>query len=353
MDLNNVERMKELDPENMIDHINRLPEQLFSAWQLGQTLDLPDWEGIDNILISGMGGSAIGADLLATYVRPFCSVPITVHRDYQLPAWANNDRTLVICSSHSGNTEEVLTVLEDVLKTDRKVMGISTGGKLSEKAKTASFPLWLFGHNFQPRTAVGCSFGLLLAIFFRLGLIPDPSSDLKETIEEMKKQQKDLLPDVPDTSNPSKRLAGQLMGRWITFWGAESMAPIARRWKGQINENAKVQASFEILPEADHNALQGIMQPEAQFGATMNIFLLSKDNHPRNKIRSEFTRMTFMLEGQNTDFYKAKGKSRLAQMWTTIHFGDYVSYYLAIGYGVDPSPVPMLVELKEKMKDAK
>ncbi len=353
MDLNNVDRMKELDPEKMIDHINRLPDQLLSAWHLGQTLDLPKWEGIDNVLIAGMGGSAIGADLLAAYVQAFCTVPITVYRDYQLPAWASNDRTLVICSSHSGNTEEVLSVLEDVLKTDCKVMGISTGGGLAEKAKSEGFPIWLFEHNFQPRAAVGFSFGLLLAVFFRLGLIPDPSTDLEETIEEMKKQQVSLHPEVVDTSNPSKRLAGQLMGRWITFWGAESMAPIARRWKGQINENAKVQASFEILPEADHNAIQGIMQPEAQFGATMNIFLNSKDNHPRNKLRAEFTRMTFMLEGQNTDFYKANGKSALAQMWTTIHFGDYVSYYLAMAYGVDPSPVPMLVEFKNKMKDKK
>ncbi len=353
MDLNNIERMKELDPENMINHINALPDQLAEAWELGMQFELPDWEGIENVLIAGMGGSAIGADLLAAYAESNSSVPIIVHRDYQLPAWAKNEKTLLILSSHSGNTEEVLSITEQALKTNCRIMAISTGGKLSKIAKIENFPLWKFKHDFQPRTAVGFSFALLLAVFTKLDFIPDPGIELKEAVIEMKKQQESLLPEVLDTANPSKRLAGQLMGRWITFWGSGLMAPIARRWKGQINENAKVQASFEILPEADHNALQGIMQPEAQFGATMNVFLQSKSDHPRNKLRSNFTRMTFMLEGQNTDFHRARGNSSLAQMWTTIHYGDYVSYYLAMGYGVDPSPVPMLIELKDKMKESK
>lgn len=352
MDLNDLDRMREIDTEGMIDHINDLPDQLTTAWDLGQELELPAWEGITQALIAGMGGSAIGADLTSAYVAPVCKSPIFALRDYNLPAWVKGENTLVICSSHSGNTEETLSVFEETTNRGCRVLAISTGGTLARRANEQGYPLWQFDHDFQPRAAVGFSFGLLLSVFYRLGLIPDPSQDVAEAVEAMKAQQKDLLPEVEDALNPAKRLAGQLVGRWVTVWGAELLAPIARRWKGQINEIAKAQASFEVLPEGDHNSFQGICQPESQFGAATDIFLRSGHNHPRNQLRDEFTRKGLMLEGRNTDFYKAKGKSRLANLWTALHFGDYVSYYLAMAYGVDPTPVPVLVELKKQMKEA-
>jgi glucose/mannose-6-phosphate isomerase len=212
-------------------------------------------------------------------------------------------------------------------------------------------PTWVFKHKGQPRTAVGYSFGLLLAAAARLMLIPDPADELKNAVAAMKKQQASLLPEIPDTGNSAKRMGGQFMGRWITVYGAGFLAPVARRWKTQINENAKAQASFELIPEADHNTLQGTVQPEAQFGATMAIFLRAALNNPRDERRAELTRMAIMLQGQNTDTITGEGESRLAQMWTALHYGDYASYYLAIAYGIDPTPVPMLAELKEKMKD--
>ncbi len=169
----------------------------------------------------------------------------------------------------------------------------------------------------------------------------------------MKEQQKSLLPEIPDTANSAKRMAGQFVGRWVTIYGAELMAPVAQRWKTQINENAKAQATFEILPEADHNTLEGMLQPEDQFGATMNVFLRAALNHPRNELRAKHTRMAVMLEGQNTDTLEALGDSRLANIWTALHYGDYTSYYLAMAYGLDPTAVPMLVDLKEKMAQSK
>ena len=352
MDLNNIDRMREIDSEGMIDHINDLPDQLATAWDLGQKLELPEWKGITQVLVAGMGGSAIGADLTSAYIAPICKAPIFVLRDYTLPAWATGENTLVICSSHSGNTEETLSVFEETTDWGCRVLAISTGGTLASRAKEQGYPLWQFDHDFQPRTAVGYSFGLLLSVFYRLGLIHDPCQEVAEAVEAMKSQQKDLLPEVEDVLNPAKLLTGQLVGRWVTVWGAELLAPIARRWKGQINEVAKTQASFEVLPEGDHNSFQGIYQPESQFGAAMDIFLVSGHNHPRNQLRDEFTRIGLMLEGRNTYFYKAKGKDRLADMWTALHFGDYVAFYLAMAYGVDPSPVPVLIELKRQMKDA-
>lgn len=353
MNLNDLDRFKELDPENMIGHINGLPDQLAEAWKLGNKLELTKWRGIQQVVVAGMGGSAIGADLLAAYAEPYLGASILTHRDYGLPAWAKGKETLVICSSHSGNTEETLAAFEAAKAAGCRILAVTTGGKLAEDAKKSKVALWVFDHKGQPRTAVGYSFGLLLAAVARLKLIPDPGAELTDAVVAMKDQQVSLLPEVRDTSNSSKRMGGQFMGRWITIYGAGLMAPVARRWKTQLNENAKVAASFETLPEADHNALQGVMQPESQFNATMAIFLRAAQNDPRNERRAELTRMAVMLQGQNTDTITARGETRLANMWTALHYGDYASYYLAMAYGIDPTPVPMLAELKEKMKSTR
>lgn len=352
MELNNLERMKQIDTLDMIGFINRLPDQLAEAWELGKTLPQPNPDGIERVVVVGLGGSAIGADLLAAYAEPLLSVPLIVQRSYTLPAWAAGENTLVICSSHSGNTEETLSGFELAVERGCRIMAITTGGKLAEKTAGAGAALWQFEFDSQPRAAVGYSFGLLLAAVSRLGLIPDPSAELAEAVEAMKAQQTDLLPEVDVPRNPAKRLAGQLIGRWVTIWGTGLLAPVSRRWKTQINENANSQASFEILPEANHNALQGIDQPEGQFGASMNLFLWAEHDYPRNLLRGKLTKKLFMVEGQNTDFYKAAGESRLANMWTALHFGDYLSYYLAISYGVNPTPVDMLSNFKEQMKNA-
>jgi glucose/mannose-6-phosphate isomerase len=334
----------------MIEHINGLPGQLAAAWALGMRLELPQWQGIHHILVAGMGGSAIGADLLAAYGERSLAVPLFIHRDYGLPAWARGEESLVIFSSHSGNTEETLSAFEAARSAGCRVLAVTTGGLLARAAKAANLPLWLFDHKFQPRTAVGYSFGMLLAAVFRLGLIPDPGEELTGAVQAMQDQAQSLRPEVPDIHNSSKRMAGQFMGRWITIFGAGLMAPVARRWKTQLNENAKVAAAFEVLPEADHNTLQGVIQPEEEFRATMNVFLSAAHNPPRDELRSEHTRMAIMLQGQNTDTITAQGDSAMANIWTALHYGDYTSYYLAMAYGLDPTPVPMLEELKDKMK---
>jgi len=350
MKLNDPELYIKLDPENMIGHINGLPDQLAAAWQLGSSLDLPQWSGIRQVVVAGLGGSAIGSDLLAAFAEPMLKTAWITHRDYALPFWARGEDTLVICSSHSGNTEETLSAFKAARQAGTRILAISTGGALADSAKKHNLPLWIFDHQGQPRTAVGFSFGLLLAVSARLSLIPDPSIEVNDAVAAMKAQQVALLATVPDTGNSAKRMGGQLMGRWITIFGAGLLAPVARRWKTQINENAKAQASFELIPEANHNTLQGVEQPEDQFNATMAIFLRSSHNPPRLERRTELTRMAMMLQGQNTDTITAQGDTRLAHLWTALHYGDYASYYLALAYGVDPTPVPMLAEFKDKMK---
>ncbi len=352
MNLDDLQRFKELDTLDMLGEINRLPDQLQSAWELGQTMPLPEAQDPAALVISGMGGSAIGADLVAAAVSSSCSVPVTVHRDYGLPAFARGNGTLVIASSHSGNTEETLDSFETACKRDCSILAVTTGGELTRRAAENKIPIWTFSHSGQPRAAVGFSFGLLLALFARLKLIPDPSRELADAVSAMKQTQAALRPDVPAAQNPAKRYAGQLMGRWVTVFGAGLLAPVARRMKTQINEIAKAAANFEFLPEANHNTLAGTMYPEeVLMPHTMNLFLRAPSDHPRNRKRLDLTKQAFMLEGLNTDFLDARGDSPLAHMWTLILFGDYMSYYLAMGYGVDPTPIQALSNFKEAMKE--
>lgn len=354
MNLDDLVRFKKLDTLNMLGEIDGLPDQLRSAWDLGQTQPLPEIKDIHRVVITGMGGSAIGADLVTALIMDACPVPVSVHRDYGLPAFAKGKETLVIASSHSGNTEETLDAFDTALKNNCSIMVISTGGELAKRAKENNLPVWTFDHKGQPRAAVGFSFGLLLSLFARLKLIPDPAKDVDEALAAMQKSQAHLRADVPAANNPAKRYAGQLMGRWVTVMGAGILAPVARRWKGQMNEVAKAGANFEFLPEADHNTLAGTVNPEEVLNPhTMTLFLRSPSDHPRNRLRSDLTRTGLMLEGMNTDFVDARGESPLAHMWTLILFGDYMAYYLAMAYGVDPTPVTALENFKKALKDAK
>jgi glucose/mannose-6-phosphate isomerase len=357
MNLDDLPHFKTLDPQDMLGHIDGLPDQLQSAWDLGQKQPFEGLEPLKNslrqVVIAGMGGSAIGADLVAATVMESCPVPIIVHRDYGLPAFAKGPETLVICSSHSGDTEETLDSFEMAVENGCHVLVVSTGGKLAEKATEAGVPVWQFEHKGQPRAAVGFSFGLILGALSRLGLVPEASGDVAGAVMAMKSQQTALGAESPVPKNPAKRLAGQLMGRWVTVFGAGVLAPVARRWKGQINEVAKAVANFEFIPEADHNTLAGVLHPaEVIPPHVMTLFLRAPSDHPRNRLRLNMTRKTYMLEGMNVDGYTAKGNSPSAHLWTALHFGDYMAYYLAMAYGVDPTPVAALQSLKAALKDA-
>lgn len=341
--------MRQLDAADMLAEIDNLPQQLQDAYHLGQEQPLDGLRPAEvrRVLIAGMGGSAIGGDLLAAYVADTCAHPVAVWRDYGLPAWAQGPETLVVASSHSGNTEETLSALETAQKAGCQVVAVTTGGRLAEQAGL----VWRFSHAGQPRAAVGYSFGLLLALFERLGFIPPQAEALSAAVAAMRAQQAELRADVPSPHNMAKRYAGQWVGRAVTVFGQGLLAPVARRWKTQINELAKTIANFEVLPEADHNALAALDFPQNAAGGHIFVFLRADSDHPRNRLRSDHTRRAYMLAGLATDTYDARGEHPLAHMWTAIHFGDYASYYLAIANGVDPTPVDALTALKQALKD--
>lgn len=349
MNLDDLEYFQQIDPDDMLGKIDGLPDQLENAWALGQSQPLPDVDGVKQVIVAGMGGSAIGADLWASYIAPLSKVPVTVWRGYDLPAHVQGPETLVIASSHSGNTEETLSAFKTALQREARALALTTGGRLKAIAEESGSLCWQFEHGGPPRAAVGFSFGLLLALAARAGWIEDQQNQLTSTLKALRQQAQTIGVDSPVVNNPAKRMAGQMVERWPTIVAGGFLAPVARRWRTQIAELAKAIAQFEELPEADHNMVAGILQPEKLFGATMVVFLRADADHPQLIRRVDATKELLMVEGFNTDVIKAGGETRLAQQWTALHFGDYTAYYLAMAYGLDPTPIDAIQDLKERL----
>ncbi len=355
MNLDDYISFKQIDPQDIITLIDHLPDQLETAWQLGQVLDLPAWEGLSQIVVTGLGGSAIGADLLAAYIAPRSRLPLVLLRDYELPAWASGPHTLVIASSFSGNTEETLAAFQQATMNRCRRIAITSGGALAQAARDTEAALWSFDHNGPPRTAVAFSFGLLLAALARLGLLEEQASienDVCEAVEVMRQQGQLLSIEVPTSRNPAKRLAGQMIDRLVIVFASGPQVPVARRWKGQINELAKAWAEFDTLPEANHNTLEGMLNSEKLLSQALVIFLKSPSDHPRNRLRADLMQKMMMVEGINTDSVEGQGHASLAHVWSNLQFGDYTAFYLAMAYGVDPTPVMGIEEFKKAMKAA-
>lgn len=350
MDLDDLQGIKHLDGSNYYEEIFNFPRHFAEGWKIGKSYTGEiQRNGIDRVIICGMGGSAIGADLAAAFARDQSSVPIVVNREYDLPAWAAGQNSLVIASSHSGNTEETLSCFRQAKDLKCRLLAISTGGELEKIALNADAIHWKFQHTGQPRAAVGFSLGLILAAFFRFGLITDVESELTAGLELLNQESQKFAVEVPVAKNPAKRLAGQLVGRIPVVIASDVLSPVSRRFKTQVNELAKSWAEFDLLPEADHNTAAGIENPEMIRQGLAGLFLESASDHPRNRLRSEVTRQNFLLEGIACDNYLVPGRTRLENILAGIQFCDYVSFYLAIAYDVDPTPIPGIVAIKQSM----
>jgi glucose/mannose-6-phosphate isomerase len=355
IDLNNVAEFARVDPGGMLDHALNLPQTCVDAWDLGartlSQLQLPKdrYGEVSRIVVVGMGGSAIGGDLLAALVADECPCPILVQRGYDLPAAVDGPDTLVIGSSHSGNTEETLSAFAEARERDALLLAMTTGGELARMADAWDVPLLRFQYDSQPRAALGYSFILLVSLLSHLSLIPDKGDDLAEAVDTMRDWQKELAPGIPVADNPAKRLAGQLMERMPVVYGAGLMEPVARRWKTQFNENAKTWAFYESMPELNHNAVVGFERSDPIRNSAAVVMLHSRYDSPRIQTRWRVTRQMLLHEGIGNDGVEARGQSRLAQMLSCIHFGDLVSVYLAIASEVDPTPVGPIVFLKQEL----
>ena len=335
----------------MLERIHEVPRQCQQAWQAATSFDLPaDYSEVDKVVILGMGGSAIGGDLVRCLAVSEAGLPILVHRDYELPAFVD-DRTLVIVSSYSGNTEETLSSFEQALKTGSKKLAITTGGKLKEMAAENDIPVFVIDYKAQPRAALGFSFLPLLCFLQRLGFLSDKTADVTEMVVVLEGLSVRINEEVSLSNNPAKQLAQRLHGYLPVIYGADMIAEVARRWKTQINENSKAWSFYEVFPELNHNAVVGYRFPEELAGKIKVVLLRSPLLSGRIQLRYQVTCELLGRAKVEYEFVDGEGGSPLSQVMSLVLFGDYVSYYLAILNCVDPSPVEVIDYLKERLAE--
>jgi glucose/mannose-6-phosphate isomerase len=337
-----------LDPTGMYTWMSEFPDQVRDAVAIGEKANVRlNVKGVDNIVLTGLGGSAIGGDLLRSYLSNELRIPFVVNRHYFLPAFVSK-KTLVIVSSYSGNTEESNAAHADATKRKARVLCISTNGTVAKNAKKYKQPMIAIPPGLSPRAALGYSFFPLLVTLAKLKFIKPKKKDINETIERLTTNARTFSnPDAPD--NAPLRLARQLQGKLPVIYSPTDLDAVMVRWRGQIAENAKQLSSGHVLPEMNHNELVGWKVLTGIMKNMAVVFLRDRGTHRRVQVREDITKqITAPLAASVTEVW-SEGTSLLTRMFSLIQFGDWTSYYLAILNNEDPTPVNVIDYLKAEL----
>lgn len=345
-----LEHIQAVDSQNMWGLLSGFAEQWNEAVKLTEDLDLSiDPERINKICFAGMGGSAIGADLIRAYSYKTCPYPIQVVRHYEIPGWVD-DNTLVIACSYSGNTEETLTALVSARSRGAQAIGVTSGGELMLKAAKEEFDYIKFPGGMPPRAALGYSFVPLFRIFQHLGFV-DGSDEPLTVTGTFLSEQNELLSDPED--NDALSLAEELNDTLPIFYSdATMMEPVNLRWRGQFAENAKTLSYGNTLPEMNHNEIVGWERISHLTGRLSVVMLVDREDNPRVQRRMKIVEELVVDQTASLQVLKTQGQSRLTRMFSLIQLADWTSFYLAIMNNIDPTPIAKIDLLKSKLAEA-
>ncbi len=341
IDLNDTTAIAKLDPKNVYGSTKLFVKQCQQIVADLQKLSFPKIE-IDNVIVCGMGGSAYGAYVANSLFKDVLKVPIIVNNDYQLPAFATN-RSLIILSSYSGNTEEVLHCAEQAKTKGFLVTGMTTGGKLAEILQNQQIPAVIINpiHNpsNQPRLGTGYMVLGFLLLLQQLGLVPIPN--VSKAIEEVTNNQKEI-------KKQAKTIAEKLVDTLPLIFSSEILNGNTHILRNQFNETAKVLAMFEDIPELNHHLLEGLTNPKDKKIATL--FLESSFYSEIIKKRVKLTKDVVGKNNGQILTFNAVGSTKLTHALCVLSFGGYLSLYLGLLYGQDPSLIPWVDYFKEKLR---
>ncbi len=353
----NAEELRKIDASNMFEVIKDFPGQVEAAVEIGK--NAPTFRAgtpESKVVVLGMGGSAIGGDLLRTYAA---SLPganklmISVNRTYDLPGYVDAD-TLVVASSYSGNTEETLSGFEQASGKTKNIIAITTGGSLEENARKGGFDVVNVPAGFQPRCALGFSFFPMIELLMRSGAFTDEARSatekaIDETISLLKERSVEY--SKLDGNNKAIRIAREIKGCIpVIYSPSDRLDTVNLRWRCQIQENAKYLAFGNLLPEMNHNEINSWTNPAELVKKFKLLIMSDRDDHKKVTVR---LKAVADLTGENTAGVirlEGSGESLLTRMFDLIYLGDWVSYYLAIESNCDPTPIPLIIRLKELLK---
>lgn len=352
--LDDLAQISKLDKGNILLSIEHLPQQIENAWREVQKLDLTGYEKATNIVVAGMGGSALGGRIIHYLEFKNLRAPIEIVTNYHLPKYVN-ENTLVILSSYSGNTEETISCAYEAIKRKAKIIGIEDSGKLMELLQKENLPFYDIDakHNpsGQPRMGLGYSISALLTILSKLNFITYTNEDFKKAIAATEKFITDFGPRIHTNQNHAKKIAEKLATKIPILISSEHLIGSAHAMKNQLNENAKTFAAHFEIPEINHHLLEGLKYPNRAKDLFLFVFLESNNYFDRIQKRYPITQDVIKKNGYNYEIYKTVSTAKLEEVFEILVLGSYVSFYLAMLHGIDPSPIPWVDYFKEKMNN--
>lgn len=343
--------LKKLDSSNMLDLLLDFPGQCAAALDMAKRTEILFKENdFNKVVFAGMGGSAVGSDVIKAYSYLEMKIPVLVLREYLLPAYIDGS-TLLFLSSYSGNTDETLSAYRQARKTGASLVAISSGGRLQEYALKDKITFIQVPGGLPARYSLGYSSIIPLCLLAKLGLIKDVTPSINNTIRQLEDLRNTVLnPRLGPKDNIAKQLASSLLNKIVFIYAASlHFGACARRLKNQLSENSKAIAFVSVLPEASHNEVMGWQNPQKLFKHSLILMLRDKDMHPATAKGAELAVELIKKEGVKVLEIWSGGCDLLSKIFSLIYIGDFVSYYLAMLYGVDPTPVERITYLKEQL----
>jgi len=344
--IDDLDHIKKIDKSNMRKAIINFPNYMINCFQLCNKYDITVPKAIKNIIIAGLGGSAIGGDIVRNWIGDRVSIPIEVCRDHQLPGYANEE-TMLIVISYSGETEETLRLFLEGFEKRCKILTVTSGGILDRLSKKHGIPRILIPSGMPPRVALPYLFTSIAFIIWKCNLITELEKELKIASSQLSESIAILGIQNPLENNPAKQLALSIKDTIPVIYSSKNYESAGRRFKTQINENCKIFTKYDVMPEACHNDIEGWKEKESLMFSIIFISDGSEDDYSliemKNILKEKGFKKLFEI--------KASGESKLARIMSAIIFGDFVSFYLAILNDIDPTPIPTISNLKERTSE--
>ncbi|MBI3033840.1 bifunctional phosphoglucose/phosphomannose isomerase [Candidatus Woesearchaeota archaeon] len=326
----------EVDSGNMIGVLDNFPKQIEEAAGLAGKIKITG--EVTQIIVAGMGGSGHPGDMLKAYAQSIgLKTPVLVVRDYSLPEFVGS-KTLVFAISYSGNTEETISTLKNAVRKGCKIIVITSGGKLRQIADEKSLPLILVPAGIQPRLSLAYMFMPMLTVLANSGYIRDVEGEIRKTADFLRRS---------SVREQSRELASKLTGKIPLIYASTQLGIAAYIWKILINECSKAHAFSNVFPEMNHNEINAFRNMQAKYYA---VILQDELDHERVRERMAISKDIISKAGVESTQIVLKGRSFITKLFTAILTGMYVSYYLALNYSTDPTPVPVVEELKARLR---
>lgn len=350
-----IKNIRGIDKSDMLDILLDLPRQCERAIEIAKTFKLPkeySTKRFDKIFFTGLGGSAIGGDIVKTYLSRQIDMPVIVNRNYDVPEFVDKN-TLCFVSSYSGNTEETLSAYKQIKEKGAMIITITSGGTLALMSRKDNTPCILIQKGIPPRTAIGYMCIIPLVVLVNIEIVKNQDKCLKEAINVLKDLKENVLNvSAPPPKNVAKEIASNIFDKFVVIYASEDfLGGVVTRWRQELEENSKILCMERVFPEMNHNEITGWEDVKHISKDFAVIFLRDKDEHPRTSRRIEITKKLIQKKTKNIMEIESIGQSLFARTFSLIYIGTFVSFYLAILNNVDPMPVNNVTYLKDRLKE--